>query len=109
MNTITRYYGSGSSTPNLCWVRLDGRNAISLDYNRPEAELIAQAETYWRNQDAWQVVENQLRSHYPDTQIYQGPLPTRDVEWNGPEGQYLYCLKNRKAHGKFQILCAMQP
>jgi hypothetical protein len=108
MSTISRY-GSGSSIPNLCWVRLDGRNAISLDYDRPEPELIAQAEIYWRNQDAWQAVENQLRTSYPDTQIYQGPLPTYDVEWHGAEGQYIYCLKSRRARGKYQVLSARQP
>jgi len=52
-------------------------------------------------------VEKQWHAKYPGKQIFQGPLPDYDVEWEGEEGGYMYLLKPRRRNGLFQILEAI--
>ena len=103
MTSISRYYGSGSDTPNKAWVALMGRPAISL-VNDTDAALEALAVAYWANADEGERAEAALRAANPGRQVYGGQLPARDVEWNGEPGWYMYVLKDRRARGKYQVL-----
>ena len=104
---IAPFYSSGSDFPDRVWVYLPGRIGIARDNDLPESKLIAWAEIYWQNADAEQAREAQLRADCPGRQIFSGQLPDHDVEWNGAPGHYLYCLKDRRRHGKYQVLKAI--
>jgi len=52
-------------------------------------------------------IENSLSVLYPKRQIFQGFLPCDDTDFGGKLSEYVYVLKDRKRHGKYQILQAV--
>lgn len=52
-------------------------------------------------------IEEDLRALCPEKQIFQGFLPCDDTEWQGKGSEYMYVLKDRKRHGKYQVLQAV--
>ena len=88
------------------WVRLPGRPALCLgELGDPESALIEWAVEAWAEADRVKTVKAEFQVKHPDSQIYRGWLPTTDdnIEWTGEEGEYFYCLKNRRKKGKYQI------
>jgi len=52
-------------------------------------------------------IEAGFQAAHQGAQKYQGYLPCHDIDWAGAPGEYIYCLKNRKKGGKYQILAAV--
>ena len=89
-------------------VRLPNRSAVTVA--RDDAELsVMQLEqkaiAYWQFRDNEETVANALRQKH-NRQVYIGYLPTHDIETE-LEGNYVYVLRNRRRHGKYQILEAV--
>ena len=88
-------------------VRLPNRPAVSVardDEHLVDVELVARATSYWQARDKEELTANTLRLKY-NRQVYIGILPTNDVDTT-LSGHYAYVLKDRKRHGKYQILDA---
>jgi len=71
--------------------------------NESNEVIIDRAEKAVQAKEKADRLEAGLRSKYPDKQIYSGFLPASDVEWDEQGGYYLYILKDRKKHGKYQV------
>lgn len=90
------------------WVYLEGRPGVNVGRAPiPEEEATRNAETYWMRRDREEEVASNLREEY-NKQVYIGSLPTHDIVWDGPPGWYAYVLKDRKSHGRYVILEAVE-
>lgn len=107
---VCRYFSPGSNTPDRAWVYIDGRDsAVSCDvYGKTDDEAIAQAVKFWERRDYENALADSVRSKSGNRQVFSGDLPCADVEWNGEPGWYTYTLKDRRRHGKHQVLEAQK-
>lgn len=108
MSKVIRYFSSGSNVPDRAWVYIDGRDsAVSCDvYNLTDDEAIAQAVRFWERRDHEDALAESVRAKSGGRQVFSGNLPCSDVEWSGKPGWYTYTLKDRRRHGKFQVMVA---
>jgi len=96
---ILSWWASVPGHPTRCVGRVD-------DTTKEEAAQRAIKIAY--NSDLWAELETNLHLEFPNKQIYKGsPSMCRDINWAGlPDKEYLYVLKDRRKHGKYQILRA---
>lgn len=86
------------------WIRLPGLPCMCRGGNdTPDEEVIQNAIGNYKIRYKKEKVEVGLRSKYPNKQLYEGSLPEDDVTFEGKPGIYIYILKDRKRHKKYQV------
>lgn len=106
MTGITRHELGGI---RYVGVRLPNRPSVTVardSEDLSDTQLGQRAVAYWQARDREDSLANALRQKY-HRQVYIGTLPTYDVETE-LKGSYAYVLKDRRRHGKYQILEAMR-
>jgi len=84
------------------------RSLAAEHENIDKSELEARAEAAAKAAQKVKEAEEELRRLYPGEGLFRGPLPTHDVEWDGPPGYYVYVLRRRKRRGKYRVLGAIK-
>jgi len=104
--TIISYHEFGCI--RHAWVSIPGRSSVCVGrQGELETTIIDRAIIHWQRHDAYKIIEDAMRAKHPEQQLYTSMLPQPDVIWDGQEGYYLYCLKDRRKAGKYQVLDAV--
>ena len=86
------------------WIRLPGLPLMCMGENKtPDKEIIQRAISQYKSRYNKRKIDNKLSSKYPYKQLYESMLPESDVEFTGDPGLYIYVLKTRRRHGKYQV------
>lgn len=109
-STVTAHIESHSEIESW-WVSVPGHptRCVGHEYDTTRDEAIERGIQCAENDDAWDVVEAKIRAEFPNRQLYKGTFGRgNDIDWTGflPNTEYIYVLKDRRRHGKYQIAAA---
>lgn len=92
------------------WVRIPGEPARCCGHvhDITEEQAVEHATRMAKEAAREKEIEKYLQENYPGKQIFQGYLPSGDVEWHGEPDEYLYVLKDRRKGGKDQVETAIK-
>lgn len=102
----TEFFKTETGCITYFWIKFSEKPAVcvgNINENISKEEAIDRGKKYWEREDKIKKITTELQEKYPGYQIYIGFLPTRDCEFKGEPGQFIYVLKNRCKNGKYQI------
>jgi len=86
------------------WISLPNLPLMNMGRaEEPDSVIIQRGLQVYKDRMIKNQVQEKLRGKYPLKQIFEGTLPTYDVEFTGKPNWYLYVLKDRKRRGKYQV------